>query len=282
MKSAHFDTIVIIQSIPPGENQTGARLHEDLDILNVAYDRNLHLKFFDVHTKIEFLELLTAIKNEARTYGNKPVLHIETHGSSDKKGLVLSSDEYVSWLELKPFLIEINVATRNNLLVFMAACNGAHLTEVVDLTDRSPCWGLAGPTKSVLPSNLLRSFYEFYKELLSSGSGGKAVLALNSISGNGEIEYSFTNSEMFFEKVYLNYLKKYCTKSALEDRAKSMYKKLKKDGMATKQSVGQLKRMLKRTQEDYFNKYKNQFFMIDLYPENIKRFTVEYKKLINF
>jgi hypothetical protein len=282
MKSAHFDTIVIIQSIPPGENRTGTKIHEDLDILNVAYDRNLNLKFFEVHTKIEFFELLTAIKNEAQTRGNKPVLHIETHGSSDKKGLVLSSNDYVSWVELKPFLIDINVATRNNLLVFMAACNGAHLTEIVDLTDRSPCWGLAGPTKSVLPNNLLRSFYEFYKELLSSGSGGKAVRALNSNSNNDEMEYSFTNSEMFFEKVYLNYIKKYCTKSSLETRAKSMYKKLKKDDMGTKQSVGQLKRMLKRTQEDYFNKYKNQFFMIDLYPENNQRFTVEYKRIINF
>jgi hypothetical protein len=61
-----------------------------------------------------------------------------------------------------------------------------------------------------------------------------------------------------------------------------MRKVAKKDGLPNKPSVGQIKRMLKGTQETYFNKYKDQFFMIDLFPDNTHRFTVEYSEVVDF
>ena len=44
MKKVHFNRVVIIQSIPEGELHTGTKLHEDIDMLNIAYDRRLDVK----------------------------------------------------------------------------------------------------------------------------------------------------------------------------------------------------------------------------------------------
>jgi hypothetical protein len=282
MKSAHFNTIAIIQSIPQGELRTGARLREDLEILNVAHDHDLSIKLFDVDKKDEFVKTLKSLTDGAKQKGLLPVVHIESHGSSDQKGLVLASGDFVSWRELKPLLIELNIATRNNLLVFLAACNGAHLIEVVDLTDRSPCWGLAGPEQTTSSADLLKSFGEFYKVLLSSGSGDKAITAMNSVNDFNKTKYIFMNAEAFFKKVYKSYMKNECNNSALQVRARRMRKLSLSFGATKKPSVGMMKRLLKRSQEDYFNKYKNQYFMIDLFPENSRRFTVDYKSVVDF
>jgi hypothetical protein len=60
-----------------------------------------------------------------------------------------------------------------------------------------------------------------------------------------------------------------------------MRKELKKGNPIKVPSIGELKRKLKSTQKDFFEKFRSKFFMIDLFPENKRRFLVTYEDVIN-
>lgn len=54
-----------------------------------------------------------------------PIIHFEVHDSSDKKGLVLTSKELITWEELYQNLAPVNQLLRNELFITMAVCHGS-------------------------------------------------------------------------------------------------------------------------------------------------------------
>jgi len=281
MKKNIFDKISIVQSLSDNDLHTGTKVKDDIELYNFAYGRDLKIELFDANTKSEFIDIISSLTQKALNDASFPVLHIEAHGSSDQQGVILKSNEFISWPDLKPHLINLNAATRLNLLVVFSLCHGAHFTSHLTPSDRAPCWGLVGPTKALQGYELLSSFSAFYKEVFASGSGGTAVRKLNESSPNGDINYYFTDATTFFINVYRNYLKKHCTKKAYDERARAMRKKLKKSNPAKIPSIGELRRKLKSTQKDFFEKYRMKYFMVDLFPENGNRFKVTYEDVMN-
>lgn len=278
MKTTYFNRIAIIQSLAKDELHTGTRLCEDIDIRNIAQNIGLDVGLYNIKTKKELLDLLLRLTTEARELDLFPILHIEIHGSSDKKGLILSSGEFVSWQDLKISLIELNIATKNNLFILLATCYGAYLAEIILPTDRSPCWGMVGPIGQISTDLLFKSFSSFYAELLATGNGGAAVKLLNAAVTPEVIGYNFTSSEIFFEQAFKKYIAISCTNKAIKERALKIRKELKRSRLAIIPSLGNIKRSLAKTNVT-FKKYKKHFFMIDLYSENKNRFTINYTKV---
>lgn len=278
MKSCHFSKITIIQSLD--KHYTGKRLYEDIDIFIVAKDFDVKIEIFNVATRTELLKLFEELTSKVISSGEYPIVHIESHGSREKDGLILSSGDFVSWNDLKTPLINLNIATMNNLLVVLAACNGAYITEILQLTDRAPCWGLVGPKREVVYEAILKNFSAFYKEVLTSGDGDRAVKLLNEDAKEREGDYFFKNAESFFKEVFIKYITVSCSPKSLKERARRMRKQLIKSKSAVLPSRNQIEQGLGKTKEP-FEKYKNKFFMIDLFPENAKRFTIEYADLLS-
>lgn len=280
MPSSHFSKIVVLQSLPPGEMQTGKRLCEDVEMLNLFHERGLNISFNDAPTKLKFLACLRKLQQEA-SLGTWPLLHIECHGANDKTGIVLADDSFLGWLELKPYLTAINVATQCNLMIVLGSCYGGYLGQIILPTDRAPCWGLIGPTDEVFPNELISSFSGFYAELLSSLDGDNSLKALLSapLKTGG---YYFTTAGGFFKLAYAKYLLHYCTPPELDKRARAMSRQLKKAGTPIRPSKGALKRLLSRTEGPSYEKHFQQFFMIDLYPENRGRFSLSLAEVKEF
>lgn len=138
MKTTYFNRIAVIQSLAEDELHTGKMLYEDINSHNFAHDIGLDIRLYNVETKKELFDLLSRLTDEARTSDLFPILHVEIHGSSDKTGLVLSSGDFVSWQELKNPFIKLNIETKNNLFIVLAACYGAYLIEIILPTDRTP------------------------------------------------------------------------------------------------------------------------------------------------
>lgn len=272
MPSSHFSKIAVLQSLPPGEIQTGKRLCEDVEILNLFHERGLNISFHDVVTKPQFFACLAALQLEA-TQGKWPLLHIECHGANDKTGIILADSSFLGWEELKPYLTSLNMATQCNLMIVLATCYGGYLAQIMLPTDRAPCWGMIGPTDKVFPHELLSSYVSFYTELLASLDGDNSLNALmhSPLKTGG---YYFTTAGGFFKRAYANYFLNYCTPSELEKRAKGMSRKLKNAPSTVRASKGALKRLLKKTEQQSFDKFSQQFFMIDLFPENKERFPI--------
>lgn len=272
MSSSHFSKVAVLQSLPPGEMQTGKRLCEDVETLNLFHQRGLNVSFHNVLTKPQFLECLAQLQQEA-VQGIWPLLHIECHGAEDKTGIVLADQSFLGWAELKPYLTSLNVATRCNLMIVLGACYGSYLAQIILPTDRAPCWGMIGPTDKVLPSELLSNFGSFYTEFFASLDGDNSIKALitSPLKTGG---YYFTTAGGFFNLAFANYLLNYCTPLALDKRAKAMSRKLKKECSSAYLSKGAIKRKLKKTEQPSYDKYFQQFFMIDLFPENKDRFSL--------
>lgn len=144
-------------------------------------------------------------------------------------------------------------------------------------------WGLMGPTKAVTAGHVEISFQVFYKTLFKSLSALKAIKALNeTVTRN---EYLITSVEQFFYAVWRSYKKDMCSEEMIKKRATSMhqkaiYNKALSNNLVNIPSIEQFRQLIcNRKEERYlFEKYRDTFFMIDLYPTHRNRFPVTYEE----
>ena len=277
MPSSHISKIAVLQSLPPGQLQTGKRLSEDIETLNVFHSRGLDVSFYDVPTRQEFLSALSTFQEEA-IRGVYPLLHIECHGSSDRTGIVLADGSFLGWKELKPCLTAINIATRCNLLIVMACCNGGYLGQLLLPTERAPCWALIGPTTTVCADEILSNLSSFYMTLLGTLDGDQS---LESLTGPKlrDGRFAFMPAGGFFRAAYAEYLANFCTPEELLKRGMEMHRKLIATSSAVRPSPQELANLLQSTEASSYEEHFREFFMIDLYPENAGRFPIPYEDI---
>jgi hypothetical protein len=270
-----INKITVVQSLGENDFKTGRKLYDDIDVLSIANNRGLEVEFVDADSKEKFIRCLDRLTAGAEQFRIIPLLHIEAHGRADKTGIVFANGDYLSWADIKPCLVKLNIATRHNLLVVLATCHGGYLTRALYPMERSPCWGLVGPTDVVRPGDLLSTFSRFYEALLMTGDGDQAVKVLNSTKAPGVIAYYFTTAERIFGLIYKNYIKEHCGDEMYQRRARYVRKAREKKGLEHV-SVGQLKRRYRATERDYFERSRHFFFMLDLFPEVETRISITY------
>lgn len=275
--NANFNKIVIIQSLK--DFLTGNRLQDDLNILTIFTDGIVSSELVDVENKKKFLESLSKIKKDVQEGKYRPIIHIETHGNEDNSGLMLASREFITWQEMKIPLAEINEATRLNLIVCVSACYGGYLAKALKTLDRAPCWALVGPKEEMYPEDLLKDYTGFYEELFNTKSVDKALKRLNNGLTGNDAKYYFTSAVWFFELVWINYLREYCSEKNLNKRANEMLKKLRKKTIGYLPSRNEIKYDILKSNPETFIESKEIFFMMDLFKENRDRFIVDYEKI---
>ena len=274
MSDNRFNYVVILDSIPEGELNTARRLFQDLDICATAYSPTPGIAYLRVENEYQLFDYLEQLRGQNEQNHAFPLLHIESHGYED--GLQLADRSLVSWEHLKKGLIPLNVSMRLNLMVVLASCFGGALTKALDLSDRAPVWGLIGPTQEVSVGEVEKDFGTFYRTLFSTGSPKAAMDALNKVSPQSL--YFRTTAEGFFYRVWQNYKEKLCTPEKLKMRARRMRKRAKKLKISPLPKTVEFKKRLVREEPDVFNKFRDCYFMCDLYPENQDRFSVTYEK----
>jgi hypothetical protein len=90
------------------------------------------------------------------------MIHFECHGCPD--GLGVANKELITWDDLRKPLIEINRICRLNLLIVLAACNGAHLMKVATKMDRAPFWAIIGPEVEVTAGGCREKFWRVLQD----------------------------------------------------------------------------------------------------------------------
>lgn len=276
----YFDKIIIIESLH-NERKTGKELYDDCLHWQLIMNDKLKAEYKTVTTANELSDLLVEINKEVQQEGVSPILHFEVHGN--KYGFGLSNEnDVLSWYWLKQHLTEINLSTRNGLLVTMATCYGAYLINIVSITDRSPFWAIIAPDTTVNNTTLCQSYQEFYTKLLDTLDGDSA---LNILNQNKEgIQFNFLNTEALYCKAFKGYLENHCNLAAFKERLE----RIKKDvDPEVKAKLGEAKieefaknfLLSHEQQSDYFEKLKRQFLMIDLFQENAGRFNLSFEDL---
>lgn len=199
-----FNKIYVIESLFPKETKTGENLFNDLLRWKVEQLDYLNAEYIPVKNRTEFFEFIETVKNEVQNDRILPFLHFEIHGSTEKDGLVLNSNELITWLELANRFREINILTKHNLVVSLATCFGAYLYQEIRPVDKAPFWGFIAPWEEVNPIDIEVNFNSFFDTLLSTSDFNYAVTKLNE-ENDLPYQYHFYNAEMVFERILEKY-----------------------------------------------------------------------------
>jgi len=275
-----FNKLWVIESLPSGELRTGKNLFDNQLDKAKQVQKDLVVEFADPITKAEFFDVLKKIKNEALN-GVYPMLHFECHGCKD--GLGTAIGEIIEWDEIRETLIDINRSTKLNLMIVIAACNGAHLIKVSTKLDAAPFWAIIGPDVEVTAGHIQDNFGRFYESFFSDLDGDKAIEILNEGAARPERTYHFLSAAGLFSRAYRTYYKSHCIGKGEKERIENLVTEAMKNSEVKKRGVDWARQQVKQVlacEDQHFDKLRKRFFFIDQFPENEERFRLSLEKII--
>jgi hypothetical protein len=267
-----FNQILIVDSIPTGERNTAQSLHADVTLRAQVFAPAPLVLYRRIDSGAGFLELLFELAAMTRATGDIPVLHIESHGNLE--GLGFADGSFVPWEALRQPLIGLNVATRMNLLVVVAACDGSALVRTLNPMDRSPLFGLIGPNRTVFPWELEHSYLSFYGTLLETRSARQAVEAMRATAPG---TFVYRTAEWLFQTCWNHYQATYETPEARLERGRRNVDNPPAGDVGPPITAEQFAQALAEYNRAFFERCRATFFLCDLYPDNNRRFTIEYE-----
>lgn len=256
--------LVIIDSVKKNEWESGKMLYNRISEWPDTTVK-LDCKYKNIRTASEFKSYLEELQKSVNSEG-VPILHISMHG--DENGLQLSSGECIDWEELTPSIVQLNIATKNNLLITMAACYGLFITFVNSTKyDRSAFWCVLGRSDSHSGGDFTNDYERFYRTLLQSSNFGDAILAIN---GANEKNYQIYSGVLLFKKTAEMAIEYFIS----NDEEHSLVRKLMTGFRKRKYPIPhkEAKAMVRSKLIDSLHDWRKKFFLIDYFPENEERF----------
>ena len=274
--SFKFNSVVVLESLPPGDFRTGTELYDQILVPAAAADRRT-VVLEQVPDMASFRSALSRLAREAKTLPRWPVVHIEAHGHQGV-GLLLANGDRLRWEELFQDLAALNLATRFNLLVVVSACWGADLVGILRPDRPAPVWALIGPTSEMPASQLLAAFKALYSELLASGDGVVAIEAMRgAIQRGGHL--AFLPAEIIFRAVFFRYVIEHCQGVPLQQRIDSIFEAIVEKDPGAAANEASVRKWLETTIDDHaahFERRKADYFMFAAIPENRLRIKCQY------
>lgn len=274
-----FNAIYVLESLREGELKTGQDLYDSV-VLPACSElfEGPYTEFAVIPNERELHAKLSVIAYAARHGNHLPVIHFEAHG--DESGIELADGSSISWRSLVLRLAEINQACRMNLVVVAMACNGWGLTYALMPSDRAPVFMLVGPPDNILAANILVATKAFYGALIKYMDVNRALAAMNSCAPFQNWAIKPATSEILFCRVFRMYLDEYANPQALKERENTLIAKLARvrqlDVLQTAALRTELRPQL-ANREWWYDHFREQFLMLDLFPENRPRFGLTYE-----
>jgi hypothetical protein len=265
--SFEADTIEIVDSIPDGEKQTARWIYEHAkDVQYSPLSVNCPINCHRIMTADELRTLLTKLAEEAAAHQDSwPLVHIESHGSTE--GVTLAQGDFISWIELQPYFNRLNRATRNHLLVVIAACWGFHgIKAIVGEIDHSASLRfLAGPAGETLSGDIEEAMKAFYSALLLGGSINDCEAAAQMKEPTFRV---YSAEQAFIEgwRVLVRELPR--SNRDIQAKAEQIVTKVKRSPTAPKRLHHLAKKAIRSLDlHEVFERHKSAFFMLDSFPE---------------
>jgi len=212
-----------------------------------------------------------------------PVLHLESHGCKlglkgpDSTG---HSSELLTWNELTIPLQKLNLATRCNLVVFVAACIGFAGILALYQGPRAPAVALVGPDGPLPPSSLLWGSKEFYRRWQDTYPRLSAV-AENASRETQPITFKWEPFAILAYDALIEWLI-VPTRPAEHLRHKERVRQriLAENRFPSSETESRLAEVPPLPLWVELQQVWDQLFMIDLYPENRERFAVDMRLIV--
>ncbi len=223
LRTIEFDTILVIQSLPSDEKQTGTELHNDLLQRRSAQIPFLKTGLAEIANAAQFRKALEQIAILTWRGRMRPFLHFEIHGAID--GLKLSSGELITWQEFAGLLRAINIPLRNGLFVSMAVCYSGYLYGEIRPDLPSPFFAFTGCWKEIYQFEIIEDFYTFFDTLLEPSNirnidFANAIHMLN--RHYDPPKFGFYSSELVFDMLMKEHAKNLEDPTTLDHRVKNI------------------------------------------------------------
>ncbi|MNU88225.1 hypothetical protein D3C71_780310 [compost metagenome] len=262
--TANFNQILIVDSLPDGELNTARRLFADVRDWAQAIGQMPHVANVRISSGRAFLDLLSQLAHQASRNPYVPLLHIECHGQEE--GLEFADGSSLTWTDMKPSFVALNVATRLNLITVVAACYGGAIASFVRAEQRAPFWAFLAPKRRISAGDLEMSLSAFYQALLRTRSSELAMDALRATRAGDEF-WQLT-VQTIYRLIVESYAENHLTQEAVQRLAERLLVRAEEQGVAWSQA--ELEAMIR--DPAIFERFHRVFFMIDLYPEHAERF----------
>jgi hypothetical protein len=264
--------IWIVEWLLPEERHTGRELHDWMEKKRPGW-----AIYCPCRTKADVLASIKRAQGCAQS-GMVPVLHLETHGGT--AGLASSNAdgaELLTWEELTDPLQELNLATRCNLLVVVAACVGFAAVQAFRRGPRAPAVALVGPDANVLPGKLLAGAKEFYRWWKDSPT--LTEIAESASREMGEVHFEPEPFATLCFEAMIEALVKGVRPAHRQKRVEKLRQRLLAE---TELNSEQIESRLAQLPPawDWWQQMWDQMFMMDIWPENKERFGVDVKDII--
>lgn len=231
--------IVLISAPRSGEEGPSRRIGEDLGQLAISLGE-LVFMHITVTSKKQLIELLQSLELEVEN-GLRPIVHFDAHGSKERGLEIGATGELVSWDVITEELRKLNIASGNNLFVFVAACYGFYLLKALTITKPCPFFIMFGPSDIITFGEVESSVVPFYRKLFQTESVDAATQALS-------CQFDYFHSERMFLISFARYVREKCLGKGGRDRRERLltetFEETKLEN--TKQMRKKLRRQIKQ------------------------------------
>lgn len=267
----------IVEWLPSNEQRTGWLLQEWMK------DRRPRWSTYSLcKTKLEVLSAIERATTRAQQSGMVPALHLEAHGCAlglegpDGSG----GRELLSWDELTEPLQRLNLMTRCNLIVVVAACTGFAGIKAFHREPRAPAFALVGLDAQVMPSNLLSGTKEFYRRWWDE-SPKLGEMAASASQQAGTVTFEV---EPFAILAYEAMVQQLIVSTRPEEQRLRADRIRQRMVAENRWSAAEIDRRLTLMSQfpspTELQQVWDKMFMIDLYPENRERFGVDMTAIV--
>jgi hypothetical protein len=268
--------IWIIEWLPTIDKRTGRLLHEWMQERRPSWSN-----YSECTSQLEVVSSIERVTNLARKSGIIPVLHLEAHG--DEKGLWGPDGnggvQLFSWDELTEPLQRLNLETRCNLVVVIAACIGFAGINALVCGPRAPAIALVGPDSAIMDSDLLNGTKEIYRRWMDCNPKLDEI-AISASREAGTVSFEW---EPFAVLAYDALAERLIFLMRQTQQRKQVNRFRKRMLEEAKWSPAEIERRLSllspSIQATLIQQLWDEMFMIDLYPENRERFGVNWTEI---
>lgn len=203
------------------------------------------------------------------------LLHIEMHGDKEN-GLQLRLGEFIPWPKVIEDLTKINIHSEFNLIVTMSVCYSTMNAFDISMVKRPAPYLFSVTTKKeVLGCDTYQMFTIFFKELIETKELYSALKRVENKHPELAKLFDILAVPFLFENVFRAYAESYKDSEIIK---RGFYRSLPdvQERDMTKEEVEKYQDAFAHNYyaeaNELYRKYRNIFFMFDIYPQNRDRF----------
>lgn len=278
MYKFNINHIIIIDCLHSNDMQTARKLEEDInDFLNSNHNQKTNkiaLKIIKCNDKTSLISNLQQINNSCINNNIRPLLHFESHASDDFLTVNVPTNELhnpkednlITWRELYNKLSNINLNTKNTLLIHFAACLSDAIYDHVDLFMPCPAYAILAATKEVTTRTIQKGYYELYKKLIETGEYKKA---LDNFSLSVEYQsFSYNVAHDIFRRGFIQLIKGYADPDKYPKVLDILVNRaIKETGKKENELRYVIKENMIKPIYPFAEKVKLKFLMLDKFPD---------------